>query len=279
MRGARLSPARYLAAAMRELPLERDEQIVASVLARVTRATQAYLTAPQRDALAPAIERTLGATAADTARPYGIRKASLDALVAVASTPEGLRAIDALLDSTHAAGEPSRGPTRWAIVAALLERGAPSAERRYADEVRRDSTSEGRRRAFVAGAARPTATTKRGYFTRYFGDPTLNEEWVSASLGAFNSLAAQELTHPYLRPALDTLPWIQQNRRIFFLGAWLEAFLSGQTSPEALAVVDQFLREQPALPRDLREKVLQSADELRRTVAIRRTFGAEPSTE
>jgi aminopeptidase N len=279
VREARLSPERYLAVAMRELPAERDEQLVAAVLARVARAAQAYLSPTQRDAIVPALERALQATAGDTARPYGIRKASLDALVAVAQTPRALGALDALLDSTHAAGEPSRGPTRWAIVATLLERRAPGAERRYGEEARRDSTSEGRRRAFVAGAARPDSATKRTYFTRYFADGALNEEWVSASLEAFNSPDAEEITRTYLLPALDTLPWIQQNRRIFFLGAWLDAFLSGQSSPAALAIVDEFLRAHPALPRDLREKVLQSADELRRTVAIRRTFGAAPSTE
>jgi aminopeptidase N len=279
VREARLSPERYLAVVMRELPSERDEQIVAAVLTRVTRAAQAYLSPPQRDVAVPHLERTLQATVADTARPYGIRKASLDALIAVARTPQALRALDALLDSTHAAGEPSRGPTRWAIIATLLERGVPSAERRYADEARRDSTSEGRRRAFVAGAARPDSATKHAYFTRYFADTALNEEWVSASLDAFSSPGAEEVTRPYLRPALDTIPWIQRNRRIFFLGAWLDAFLSGQTSPAALGIVDEFLRTHPALPRDLREKVLQSADELRRTVAIRRTFGPAPSTD
>ena len=31
-------------------------------------------------------------------------------------------------------------------------------------------------------------------------------------------------------PALDTLPWIQKNRRIFFLGSWLGGFIGGQQS-------------------------------------------------
>ena len=31
-------------------------------------------------------------------------------------------------------------------------------------------------------------------------------------------------------PALDTLPWIQQHRRIFFLGSWLGATIGGQGS-------------------------------------------------
>jgi aminopeptidase N len=80
------------------------------------------------------------------------------------------------------------------------------------------------------------------------------------------------LTLPYLRPALDTLPWIQKNRRIFFLGSWLGAFIGGQTSGKALAEVDRYLAENPQLPRDLRQKVLQARDDLERTVRIRAAF-------
>jgi aminopeptidase N len=50
--------------------------------------------------------------------------------------------------------------------------------------------------------------------------------------------------------------------------------MQGQRTAEALAVVERFLREHPALPRDLREKILQSADELERTVRIRREYGS-----
>ena len=112
-------------------------------------------------------------------------------------------------------------------------------------------------------------STKDPQAPRFFADRDLNEEWASASLGAFNLPDQESLTRPYLVPALDSLPWVQRNRRIFFLGAWLSAFLQGQRSPEALALVERFLREHPALPADLRQKVLQSADELERTVRIR----------
>ena len=74
-------------------------------------------------------------------------------------------------------------------------------------------------------------------------------------------------------PALDTLPWIQRNRRIFFLGSWLGAFMSGQRSAESLELVEAFLRDHASLSRDLREKVLQSEDELARTVRIRSSCG------
>jgi aminopeptidase N len=269
VREARLDPARYAALALRELPGESDEQIVAGVLGRVGRAMLAYLPAARRDSVLPSVEHALRAGAADGSRAYGFRKPYLDTYGRVAASPAALAQLDALLDSAEAAGAPLRSPTRWAIVTALIERNAPSAERRFAAEARADSGSEGKRRAFVAGAARPSVTAKRDYFTRYFADASLNEDWVTASLDAFNSVRHAELTRPYLIPALDSLRWIQTNRRIFFLGAWLSSFLEGQTSAEALLAVDRFVNEHPELPRDLRDKILQAEDDLTRTVRVR----------
>ena len=276
VRETRLAPSRYVALALRELPRERDEQIANVILGRTVRVASKYLNERQRDSVLPGIERMLLATARDTTRTYGIRKSHFDAFVAVAATPSAMTTLDSLLDRPDLAGLPLRAPTRWAIVSALVERAAPGAERRLAEETRRDSTTEGRRRAFVAGAARPDSATKAEYFHRWFADRTLNEEWASASLGAFNAVAHEELTRRYLVPALDSLPWIQQNRRIFFLGNWLGAFLDGQRTPEALAMVVEFLRAHPTLAPDLRAKLLQNADELRRTVAIRRAFAESP---
>ena len=126
--------------------------------------------------------------------------------------------------------------------------------------------------AFVAQAARPDSLTKARYFARYFGDAELNEEWVTASLRAFNDPAQEALTQPYLVPALDSLSWIQRNRRIFFLGSWVSAFVEGHRSPEALRRVDALLAAHGDMPADLRQKILQSRDELERTVRIRAVF-------
>ncbi len=269
VREARLDPARFTALALRELQTETDEQIVAGVLGRVGRAVVAYLPAERRDSALATVEKLLRRGSADPDRPYGIRKPYLDTYIRVAGTRSSLAHLDALLDSTDAAGAPLRAPTRWAIVTALIERNAPSAERRLERESRADSGSEGKRRAFVAGAARPAAEVKKEYFRRYFADESLNEDWVTASLDGFNTVRQSELTRPYLIPALDSLRWIQTNRRIFFLGSWLTSFLEGQTSAESLVAVDRFLGQHPELPLDLRAKVLQAEDELARTVRIR----------
>ncbi len=274
VREGMLSPDRFVRLAVSNLPREGDEQIVAGIIGRLTRATTAYLSDTQRAAILPSVERALLDGANDAERTYGVRKAHLDAWIRVAATNGAIDRLDATLDSAQVAGEPLRPPTRWAIVTRLVALGAPRANERLASEIARDRTPEGARRAFVAHAATPDSQVRRELFTRYFSDASLNEDWVTASLEGFNELEAQSLSRPYLAPALDSLRWIQKNRRIFFLGGWISSFVEGQTSEEALNTVRQFLTDHPDLPADLRSKILQSSDELERTVRIRRLFSA-----
>jgi aminopeptidase N len=274
VRGARLAPDRFARLALSELGREHDEQIVPRVLGRLRRTVEAYLGDAERERLQPELERVLWSGTRDTTRSYGIRKAYLDAFIGIAASSSGITKLVALLGADSAAGDRVGEPTRWDVVTRLLVLGAPGAHRFLAAQVARDTTPDGRRRAFVAGAGRPSAEVKRAYFTRYFADAALNEEWASASLGAFNALEHQALTLPYLRPALDSLGYIQANRRIFFLGIWLSAFLGGQTSDAALQITRRFLAEHPRLAPDLRRKVLENMDELERTVRLRRHWGS-----
>ena len=269
VRRRRITPADFIAISERALPAEHDEQIVGAQLGHVVRAEEAYLNASQRSVLLPALEASLRSVASDTARPYEIRKPNLEALIRVSGTSSGLAYLNDLLDSTTAAGAPLRAPTRWAIITRLIATGFPTASARLAAESASDSSSEGRRYAFIAGAAVPDTSVKRRYFERYLSDPNLNEEWATSSLGAFNEIGQQSLTEAYLKPALDTLPWLQRNRRIFFIGSWLGGFLGGQSSEEAVKTVRNYLNSNPQLGADLRQKVLQSLDELESTVKIR----------
>jgi aminopeptidase N len=274
VRNAKLAPTQFLSIAYDALPQEHDEESAIAILGHVVRSVNAYLSTSQRDSLLPSFELMLQRGVKDTTFGYGLRKANLNALLAIARTPAMQSYLDGLLDSTMVAGQPLRAPTCWSIVTYLLARDAPSAEQRFATEVHNDSTSDGRHRAFIAQAAKPHSAVKQHYFDRYFNDSTLNEDWVMGSLGTFNTIDAQSLTLPFLHPALDTLAWLQQHRRIFFLSAWLNAFLHGQTTVAAQQAVNNFLKAHPQLPADLRQKVLQAKDELDRTVAIRRKFAS-----
>jgi aminopeptidase N len=277
VRNFRMEPEQFVWLARNELAAESDEQIIPFVLARVERALLAYIRPGPDDRIQSEVEQLVWTGAVDYRKPYGIRKAYLDAFIALTRSSHAITTLDWVYTGKFDAGEPIKDPTRWEIVARQLELGAPEAEQRLAEQIERDTTPDGRRRAFIAQAARPTAETKRDYFTRYFADSTLNEEWASGSLGAFNSLEHQALTLPYLRLGLDSLPFIQRNRRIFYLEAWLGAFLRGQASDSALQVVRQYLADNPKLPQDLRRKVLQHMDELERAVHIRQLRSESPA--
>jgi len=132
----------------------------------------------------------------------------------------------------------------------------------------RDSTGDGRKYAYMAGAARPDAAVKRQYFNDYLENSLLQEDWIEQSLSAFNYWNQAALTLPYLNQALSSLPQIKRDRKIFFVLAWLNAFIGGQDSAAAAAQVRQWLKAHPPEP-DLERKVLEVLDELDRTVRIR----------
>ena len=272
-----LAPVRFARMASRALPGERDEQLAATLVGRLVASVSRYATPAVRDTMLPDVERLLLAGANDTTSTYGARKSHLDAFVTLAQRPSALRQLQTWLAGDSAAGLPLRAPTRWAMVTRLVAQRAPDADSLLVAERRRDATTEGQRLAFVAGAAAPDSATKQWYFERWFRDASLNEEWVTSSLRAFHAPEQQLLTRRYLTAALDTLQWIQANRRIFFLGSWLSSTMSGQTDHEALQLIDSWLATHPALAVDLRQKILQARDELERTVRIR-TRHAESRT-
>jgi aminopeptidase N len=95
----------------------------------------------------------------------------------------------------------------------------------------------------------------------------VQEDWIEGSLGGFNSWNQSQLTFQFLKPALEALPQVKRERKIFFVLSWLNAFIGGQQSAEALATVRAFL-EAGKLDRDLKLKVMEVMDELERTVRI-----------
>jgi aminopeptidase N len=123
----------------------------------------------------------------------------------------------------------------------------------------------------MAKAAQPKAEVKKTYFDEYLHNASIPEDWINESLGSFNWWNQSELTFPYLRPALDALPQVKRERKIFFLLGWLNAFIDGQQSEAADRQVHEFLQS-ATLDKDLRLKILEVVDELDRTVKIRARY-------
>jgi aminopeptidase N len=275
VRVADINPRQYIELAEKLIPQEEDESLTQSVTQHTVTALHRYVNQAQREQLVPPLESSAIDRMQHASEP-GLRIIWFRALRSAAQSAQGRQALKDLLAGKLAVpGVELRQLDRWNLVTTLLALNDPDADAIFKAEQQRDHTGDGLKYAYVAEAARPSAATKQQYFDEYLHNAARPEDWIEQSLGAFNWWNQSELTAPYLRPALDDLPQVKRQRKIFFLVNWLNAFIDGQQSAASDAVVYDYLRT--AHPEhDLELKILQAVDELDRTVAIRRKFATQP---
>jgi aminopeptidase N len=274
VRVAELTPAEYIKLATRLLAAESDEELAQNLIGRVTTAFQRYLSEKQQAAIAADLEQ-LCFERMMKAESLGMRIIYFRAFRALATSPDGRAKLKEMLaGKLTPPGLEIKPLDRWQILRTILAIKDHEAEALLAAERQRDATDDGRKQAYVIEAARADAATKRRYFDDYLSNRNMPEDWVEGSLGGFNAWNQAGLSAPYLKPALEALPQMKRERKIFFVLAWLNAFIGGQRSAEALTTVRDFLRDS-RLDRDLQLKVLEVTDELERTAKIRTKFAVE----
>ena len=272
VREAELDPLLYVELAVKLIPEERDEVTAQGVLARVQTAFNRYLGEAERQAIAPRLEQVL-ADRMMKAETAGLRITSFRAFQGVAVTNEARATLKKILrDELKIPGMQLRSRDRFDIITALLMRDDRDAPALLEAQSKADKTDDGSRYAYAAGAARGDAATKERYFQQYTTESKLAESWIEASFGPLNAVQQAELTLPYLDSALRELPRLKRTRKIFFVNGWLSAFIGGQCTERAQTVVQDFLKRETALDRDLRLKVLEVADGLERCVRIRKRY-------
>ena len=276
VRKADFSPSQYARLALMGLDREEDESISRMLGGHLATTFHAYISANGANGLR-AIAYAITRRRMLEAPTLGLRIVSFRTFVALADQPRASADVDDLLmGKLTIPGLEFRPLDRWNMIGQLISSGSPLAANAFATQQKADHSTDGLKYAWAVQAGRPNAQTKEQYFDAYTLSPrdasAKPEDWLTQSLRPFNEWNQQELTEPYLRRALDQLPVIKRDRKIFFLGAWLEAFLEGQTSEKAVDEVHAWLA-QPNIDPDLRRKVLENTDELERTVRIRKKFG------
>jgi aminopeptidase N len=269
VREAELDPAAFAGAALAALAAERDPDTHGWLLDALGSCLSRYLpderAAPLRTATTALLLRQLRDEAGSGRELQTFRflaRSSTDAAVL-----DLCRAVvaDRELPKGLAPGKQDRFLAAGALLAASTAKDEIQVLKdRYAKE---DVGKE----LFLAMAATPTADSKSAYWQQYMQLDQPPEQWTQDSLPWFHWPRQEALTLPFLRQALEKVDWVKQNRRIFFMPAWLDGFVNGHSSPEALAIVDRFLAEAP-LSDDVRRKLLQSRDGLARAVRIRAAF-------
>ncbi len=269
---AQSPPSNYVHLALRSLTTETDESLARINGGRIATALHVYLSDHGRAVYTSQAE-TVIADRMLHAATLNLRIVHFRTFTNIAETPQALTQLKSLLNgSLTIEGMPLRPLDRWNLIGHLIAMNDPDASTLFAAEKAKDHSGEAQKYAFAVQAGAPDPATKSRYFADYLSPTSgIQEDWLSQSLRPFNSWNQAALTEPYLTRALDALPKIKRTRKIFFLGAWLSAFLDGQHTPEAQATVHAWLAAHTLDP-DLRLKVLEVSDALDRTVLIRTRF-------
>ena len=88
------------------------------------------------------------------------------------------------------------------------------------------------------------------------------ESWVLTGLGYLHHPLRVQHSEKYILPSLELLQEIQQTGDIFFPKRWLDQNLGNHNSAKAAKTVRDFLEANPDYNKQLRMKILQSADML-----------------
>ncbi|MFN0108274.1 MAG: M1 family metallopeptidase [Blastocatellia bacterium] len=274
VREAELNPNEFVALVLKTLPTEHDEELTQTLLGRTGTAFQRYLSPQQQTAIAPQLE-ALCFERMTKATELGLRITYFRSFRSLATTANARQHLkDILAGKLTVPGIEIKPLDRWQILRVLLANSDPESSALLEAERLRDKSDDAKKQAYVVEAARANAETKRRYFDDYTKNKAVAEDWIESSLGAFNSSNQSELTRAYLKPALAGLPEVKRERKIFFVLAWLNAFIGGQNDQAALDEVRAFLQTNK-LDRDLELKVLEVTDELERTVRIRTRAASE----
>jgi len=94
------------------------------------------------------------------------------------------------------------------------------------------------------------------------------EAWVTTALSYLHHPIRQKTSIHYLKGSLDLLEEIQKTGDIFFPQSWLAATFSSYNNKEANVVVQDFLKAHPVYNPKLKDKILQTTDNLRRAQII-----------
>jgi aminopeptidase N len=268
----RVEPGAMLDTLMRTVPREPNELNVQRMLNYTQQACWRWIPAEARRELAPRLETLLRA-GLDSAKTTSLKSAWFNALRDVATTPETLTWLERVWSKqTTVTGLVLAEPDFITLAQELAVRGVPNAETVLEQQIARTQNPDRKARmVFVRPALSADPATREAFFER-LADPVnrRREAWVLEGVSYMHHPLRAEASAKYVQPSLELLREIQRTGDIFFPKRWMDATLSGHTSPAVADTVRTFLESLPSdYPDRLRRIILSSADDLFRVTRTR----------
>ncbi|QKG56209.1 aminopeptidase [Hymenobacter sp. BRD128] len=223
-----------------------------------------FLTPTERSALAPAVEKAIWQAMQKQPRP-GEQKLYFKAYQSIALTPAAQKCLYQIWQSQKAPGLVKLTEDDYTSLAlALAVRDYAAPQPILPQQLARITNVDRRQRLqFLMPALSPDVATRDQFFASLKDEKNREKEaWVQSALGYLHHPLRQATSEQYLPASLDLLAEIQQTGDIFFPAGWLQSTLGSYQSATAARTVREFLAAHPNYNPQLRNKLLQAADDL-----------------
>ncbi|KPJ93146.1 MAG: hypothetical protein AMS18_05950 [Gemmatimonas sp. SG8_17] len=268
---AEVAPRRFLELARAGLRLEPEELVVQRILGYAESTYWRFLGEEERATLAPHLE-TLLWDLVERAASSSLKATYFRTFSSIALTDSGTQRLLELWRGTREIpGLPLSENDYTTLAQELALRDIGDAEQVLTDQAQRIENRDRKARFEFVLPALSTNPAVREAFFESLKDPANREHepWVLAGVSFLHHPLRARAAEQFIRPSLEMLEEIQLTGDIFFPQRWLDATLSGHSSPAAAEIVRDFLASRRRYPPRLRQKILQSADLLFRSAETR----------
>lgn len=257
-----VAPARFWQALSAGVLSEKEPLNRQNILNQLEVVFWRFLTTEERDRFSKDVEGSLWklVTTDDSA---DARAACYKTLIRVATSDDSVQRLYQIWETESGVGNLPLAENDYMVLAYELAMRLPD----QADDIlnrqleRLENEDRKRRFAFVMPALSDDASIRDAFFEKLTkAENRRPERWALDGLNYLHHPLRARESEKYILPGLELLEEIQLTGDIFFPKRWLVATFSGHRSPEAAAIVTQFLAERPDYSPRLKNKILQAAD-------------------
>ncbi|GAA4761677.1 aminopeptidase N [Microbacterium gilvum] len=267
-RDGELAATRYIGIVRRHAPAEGNVALLSGAVANAAYAVGHYVAdrerAAARSGWLDAVWQGMAAAA-----PGGDAQLAWARALGAAASVDDARADDlrALLDGAAPLpdGLPLDAELRWAWLTALVATGHAD-EADIDRELARDATATGRTAAVQARAARPSADVRATAWASAWGDTTLTNDHLTATITGFRAGARRDLAAPFDDDYFARIATTWSHRSIEIAQRLVRGLFPQR---DDLAAVDGWLAAHADAPGALRRLVVEQRDHLARDLRVR----------
>ena len=260
----------YFLALLDIVKVEQNQLILNLALNQIARMYQSLLTDGQRNSYSGELENVLWQTM--LVQPDSSKtKIFFDAFADLASSPQQVQKIYEVWSEDLSIDKLVLSENDYIGLAEILAiRLLDQADEIIEQQLQRIQNPDSRRRLeFVMPSLSTSQEVRDAFFSSLADEQNRQtESWVLDALQNLHHPSRTMESEKYILPSLELLQEIQITGDVFFPTGWLVATLQNYRSPSAVATVRSFLEQRPGYNKQLRMKILQSADMLFRANAI-----------